>query len=104
MDQTTLLTRVISMEYRYDEVSRVMNALEKAVGEYEGIRSEIEILKEYVDSGLWIKDFEADEAGAIPATIKRGVLSEDGLYDLLQDMDRIIEHSREVFNEKNSEK
>ena len=92
------------MEYRYNEVSRVMNALEKAVGEYEDIRNEIEILKEYLESGLWIKDFEADEAGAVPATIKRGVLSEDGLYDLLQDADRIIEHSREVFNEKNSEK
>jgi hypothetical protein len=31
-------------------------------------------------------DYEADEAGEIPSTVKRGVLSEDGLYNLLEDL------------------
>ena len=30
------------------------------------------------------KDFELDEEGKLPADLKRGVLSEDGIYNLLE--------------------
>ena len=46
-----------------------------------------ETLKEYMDSGLWLKDYEADERGELPPELKRGVLSQDGLYDLLHDIE-----------------
>lgn len=42
------------------------------------------ILSSYYES-LWKEDFEADEQGLIPKDLKRGVLSEDGLYNLLQE-------------------
>ena len=42
------------------------------------------ILAAYLD-GLWKADYEADERGAIPRCMKRGVLSEDGLYNLVTD-------------------
>jgi hypothetical protein len=41
------------------------------------------VLTEYMDGGQWMKDYEADERGELPADLKRGVLSEDALYDLL---------------------
>ena len=41
------------------------------------------ILSSYYET-LWKDDFEADEKGLIPKDMKRGVLSEDGLYNLLQ--------------------
>ena len=44
---------------------------------------DLAILAEYYDSGLWLSDYEADERGEIPKDLKRGVLSQDGLYDLL---------------------
>ena len=44
-------------------------------------------LKEYMDSGLWLSDYEADERGELPPELKRGVLSQDGLYELLQDVE-----------------
>ena len=31
------------------------------------------------------KDYEADEEGKLPADLKRGILSEDALFDLLED-------------------
>ena len=40
-------------------------------------------LREYYDNGQWLLDYEADERGELPATLKRGVLSQDGLWDLL---------------------
>jgi hypothetical protein len=41
------------------------------------------VLTKYMDGGQWMKDYEADERGELPADLKRGVLSEDALYDLL---------------------
>ena len=41
-------------------------------------------LDKYYTGGAWKRDFAADEAGLLPAYLKRGVLSQDGLYDLLQ--------------------
>ena len=85
------------MESRYDEAARMLHALEKALDEYEAFKDELAALRNYMDSGQWQKDFEADEAGRIPAGVKRGVLSEDGLYNLLQEADDIIARAREIF-------
>lgn len=83
MDNYTLINRVSMMEYRYDKVRRVLDELEEAVARYEDAKAEIKVLEEYMESGQWLRDLEADEAGEIPAGVKRGVLSEDALYDLL---------------------
>ena len=37
----------------------------------------------YYQSPLWLSDYEADEQGLLPPDLKRGVLSQDGIYDLL---------------------
>ena len=58
-------------------------------------RSNIETLKalkSYVDSGLWQKDFEAAERGEIGTDCDLfRVLSEDGLYNFLQDAKEILQ-------------
>ena len=70
-----LLTRVREMEDRYDELTRVIAGLDDAISDYKDFKADLQILREYMASGQWKKDFEADEAGQIPAEIKRGVLS-----------------------------
>ena len=40
-------------------------------------------LEAYYTSGEWREDYEADERGELPPDLKRGVLSQDALYDLL---------------------
>ena len=81
--EQNLIDRVIEMEARYD---RVILGL---VGQGEIDREDLDTLRKYLDSGQWQKDFEADEAGEIPVDIKRGVLSEDGLYNLLEEVDEL---------------
>lgn len=49
----------------------------------EEIQMKVRLLDEYYTSGEWQKDYEADEAGLFPADLKRGILSQDGLYDFL---------------------
>ena len=43
------------------------------------------ILAAYMASGDWLRDYTADEQGRIPKGMKRGVLSQDGLYNLVTD-------------------
>ncbi|MBR4039743.1 MAG: DUF4298 domain-containing protein [Clostridia bacterium] len=45
------------------------------------------VLADYIRSGQWLCDYERDERGELPADLKRGVLSQDALYDLLSGMD-----------------
>jgi len=99
MEQKERIERISLMEDRFDEVTRVLAALEEAVDEYEDFRSELDALKGYMDSGAWKEDYEADEAGLVPADLKRGVLSQDALYDLLHDADQIVARARKVLGE-----
>ena len=47
------------------------------------MQDDIAALSGYYGSQEWRKDFEDDEAGLLPEDLKRGVLSEDGLWNLL---------------------
>ncbi len=46
----------------------------------------LRLLEAYYASGEWREDYEADERGELPPDLKRGVLSQDALYDLLEDL------------------
>ena len=49
----------------------------------ERIQEAIRILSEYYGSDEWKQDFADDEAGLLPKDLKRGVLSEDGIWNLI---------------------
>lgn len=49
----------------------------------DSVEEDIRILDAYYQSPLWRSDFEADEAGELPADLPRGVLSEDAVYSAL---------------------
>ena len=63
------------------------------------LRSAITILEAYYTSPAWRTDFEADEAGLLPPDLKRGVLSEDGIYNLLEEYKRVEEEMKEMMEE-----
>ena len=48
------------------------------------IQEAIRILAEYYGSDDWKQDFADDEAGLLPKDLKRGVLSEDGIWNILE--------------------
>ena len=47
------------------------------------IQEALRILAKYYTSDEWKQDFADDEASRLPKDLKRGVLSEDGLWNLL---------------------
>ena len=93
-ERIDLLNRIEDMNERLEKAREILDQLEKAVFEYNSIKEDVRILQEYMESGLWQLDFEADEAGHIPDCVPRGVLSEDGLYIFLERKDEILSTAR----------
>ena len=87
----TQTERIAYMEALFDKSEAVVKRLENALEEFAKIENDIAKLKTYYD-----KDFEADEAGKLPKDLKRGVLSEDGLYDLLSDYQCLKDQIRTI--------
>ena len=77
--------RIGQMEQRLDHVTAAVRDLEAAMERYEAAREDIRQLDRYLGSDDWKTDLAADEAGQLPADLKRGVLSEDGIWNLLSD-------------------
>lgn len=77
--------RIAIMEQYLDESAEVIKALSQAMERYEAIQPSLRKLSDYYGSTRWMKDYEDDEAGKLPKDLKRGVLSEDAVYDLLTD-------------------
>ena len=77
------IERIKKMESYLDEAGAAFSELAEALDKYEKIQNKYYKLENYYGSTKWIDDFEADEAGKLPADLKRGVLSEDAVYDLI---------------------
>lgn len=95
------LERIRTMEALLDEARAAVDALNAALDGYEKAREVIDRLEAYYTSEEWRQDFEDDEEGRLPADLKRGVLSEDGIYDLLEDdrdvLVRLLETAADVL-------
>ena len=81
--------RVSAMSAAFRRLDAIVAELNGRLEALEEAREDIAALKEYQESGQWLKDFEADEAKRIPEGTDRAVLSEDGLYNLLSDIDAL---------------
>lgn len=86
MDQ---IGRIRKMEKTMDRVSEAVSSVNKALEKFAALEDDIDILNSYYMDGEWREDYEADEAGKLPRDLKRGVLSQDALFDLLEETDRL---------------
>ena len=80
MDQ---IGRITYYEGLLDRVSAANAGLERALAEYRDAQAAARELDTYYGGEEWKQDFADDEAGMLPRTLKRGVLSEDAAYDAL---------------------
>ena len=84
------IERIEIMERYLNDSETAVRELDVALERYETIQHELKKLSDYYGSTLWIKDYEDDEAGKLPENLKRGVLSEDSVYDLLTEHHNLI--------------
>ncbi len=85
------IERVNLMELYFDAVSIGRHA----ITEDEHLQYMLRTLACYISSGLWLQDYERDEHCDFPRGLKRGVLSQDALYDLLCDINKIMNNADE---------
>ena len=84
-DNKQQLARIRLMERHLNRATAAVKRLEAAFDKWEDAQEAIAALEEYYGSDLWKQDLADDEAGRLPADLKRGVLSEDGIWNLLTD-------------------
>ena len=84
------------MERRLDHALAAVKRLEGAIDKWELALKDIAALEEYYGSELWRQDLADDEAGRLPQDLKRGVLSEDGIWNLLTDCRELNERLKEL--------
>jgi len=78
--------RLSRMEQLFDRTSEAVAELSAALDKYQAAQEAIATLSAYYGSDEWKQDFADDEAGLLPADLKRGVLSEDGIWNLLAEV------------------
>lgn len=83
------IKRIEEMEALYDALLHAVAEIEQggaaeAAARKTALQPEIDRLAAYYSSEAWKADSAADEAGLLPANLKRGVLSEDGVYGILE--------------------
>lgn len=77
------IERIKQMEQWMDTASEAVKELEAALDKFTVAQEAIAVLSEYYGSEDWLQDFNDDEEGRLPKNLKRGVLSEDGIWNLL---------------------
>lgn len=79
------IERIKQMELRLERAAAVVMEMSATLDMYEAALEDIKALDEYYSSDEWKQDFADDETGLLPKDLKRGVLSEDGIWNLLSD-------------------
>ena len=74
------------MEKHFELASDAVARLSGALDDFAKVQESIKALEAYYGSKDWKKDFRDDEKGLLPADLKRGVLSEDGIWNLLENV------------------
>lgn len=96
--------RIKLMEEKLNQASQAVIQLSAALDGYAEAQEALHELEAYYGSDEWKKDFAADEAGLLPKNLKRGVLSEDAIWNLLEDSHDINKRMQEIITEKENKK
>ena len=83
------IERIRHYEEILDELAEALDDAERAVKRLEALREKKDDLERYYTGGGWRADYKADERGLLPADLKRGVLSQDTVFDLLTGYDAL---------------
>ena len=81
------VNRIMKMEELFDELTQKLNKIE--FSDLSDLNQKIRELELYYTSDEWKEDFDADCNHLLPTDLKRGILSEDGIYLLLEKYDEL---------------
>ena len=91
------IDRICEMETIFRETSASLSRLSGALEDYTALLPQLEKLIAYYDSPDWRADYADDEAGQLPPDLPRGVLSQDGVWNLLTEQRRLLDQMTELI-------
>ena len=94
------IERIKTMEQHLDHASQAVMKLSAALDDYAEVLTSIRELEKYYGSDDWKQDFADDEQGLLPQDLKRGVLSEDGIWNVLTDNQDLHARMKTIVSKK----
>ncbi len=91
------IMRIEIMEEKLNAATAAVRELERALEGYLDVQEDILALEEYLSGDERRGDLAADEAGLLPPSLRRGVLSEDGIYGLLEENGELRGRMKTLF-------
>lgn len=77
------IERIAYMEKHLNDFSYALSRLEDALDQFTNSQTALSELRDYYGSEAWYDDRASDDEGALPATLERGVLTEDLIYNAI---------------------
>lgn len=96
--------RVMMNSFKFKELPEMAEELAIAMDMLIDRWNDIVDLEEYMDSGQWQADYEADERGEIRKELPRDVLSQDALYNTLQELNMALKDLKWIARRIKSKK
>lgn len=85
------ISRIIKMEKFFDDLKFSFEKSKEEFYKNKNLQKKLKALTNYYENGKWLKDYQLDEENLLPKNLKRGILSQDGIYNFLSEVE-----SREV--------
>lgn len=96
-----MIDRITKNEERLDSALKVVKELEIALENFKENQKNIKLVSKYYGSKNWFKDKEYYEQGKI-SKIKAGVLSEDTVWNMLEDIKELTREMQIIINNQNN--
>ena len=98
-----MIDRINKNEERLDRISKVVKELEISLNNFKDCKKDLNYLNNYYGSPSWFKDKKLYENKKI-TNIKAGVLSEDAVWFLLEDIDELLNDMKLLVDNFKTEK
>ena len=93
-----MIERITKNEERLDNILLSIDKLNKALDEFKSNKKNIQLINKYYGSNNWFKDKEMYEKDLI-SRVKAGVLSEDTVWNMFEDINELMEEMKLIINE-----
>lgn len=90
------LGRIEDNEKRLDNINDIVKRLEKDLEDFKLSKKDYNLLKKYYGSKNWFNDKDDFESRKI-TNVKAGVLSEDAVWNTLDDIDELLKTMKEII-------
>lgn len=81
------ISRITKMEKIFDDLKFSFEKSKEEFYKNKNLQKKLKALTNYYESGKWLKDYQLDEQNLLPKNLKRGILSQDGIYNFLSEVE-----------------